>query len=351
MSIRPMLLALCLAAVNTLRAAELSFDFADTPLNTAPKDFVSLLEGKGTKGDWKVVEAEMPAALPSLSGQSSRKSIGRVVVQTSREETAGRYPLFVYQGDTYADFKATVRFKVMEGKVEQMAGLAFRVQDEKNYYYVRASMEGTVYFFKVVDGVRSSPIGSRIPMNRGEWYELTIQCTGNQIRTSLNGKEAIPMLTDKTFVAGKIGLWTAADSLSYFAHLKIDYVPREILAQSLVRSALLKYTRVDDIQVFSKLPKDPVIKVIASAKPADLGKVATIVETDVLEKSRIYHSKISKTVTMTLPLHDSNGDTVAAVRIVMQSFPGETEKTAITRAVPIIKLMESRIRNHGDLVN
>ena len=75
-------------------------------------------------------------------------------------------------------------------------------------------------------------------MNRGEWYELTIQCTGNQIRTSLNGKEAIPMMTDKTFVAGKIGLWTAADSLSYFAHLKIDYVPREILAQALVRSAL-----------------------------------------------------------------------------------------------------------------
>lgn len=342
---------LLVASLNALSAAELSFDFVDAAVNSQPKGFVSLLEGKGTAGDWKVLETEVAPALPSLSGQSSRRSTGRVVAQLSRDATAGRYPLLVYENDTYADLKLSVRFKILEGQTEQMAGLAFRIQDERNYYYVRASVEGTLYFFKVVDGVRSAPIGSRLAIARGEWHELTIQCTGNQIRTSLNGKEAIPMLTDKTFIAGKIGLWTAADSLSYFAQLKLDYVPREILAQTLVRTAMEKYSRLDDMLVYSRMPKDAAIKVIASAKPVDLGKAATKLETDVLERSRIYHSKVSKTVTMTLPMHDSNGDTVAAVRIVMESFPGETEKTAITRAVPIIKLMESRIRNHGDLVH
>ena len=52
-----------------------------------------------------------------------------------------------------------------------------------------------------------------------------------------------------------------------------------------------------------------------------------------------------------MPMHDCNGETVAAVRLVMRTFPGETEKTALTRAVPVIRLMESHIRTHADLVN
>ena len=105
--------------------------------------------------------------------------------------------------------------------------------------------------------------------------------------------------------------------------------PREILAQSLVREALQRFSRLEDLQVFATTVKDPGLKVIASAKPADVGKVGTKLEKDVLDSSRVYQSKITSVVTMTLPLHDANGDAVAAVRLVMRSFPGETEKTAV----------------------
>jgi hypothetical protein len=50
-----------------------------------------------------------------------------------------------------------------------------------------------------------------------------------------------------------------------------------------------------------------------------------------------------------MPLHDSNGDTIAAVRVIMKPFPGQTEKNAIARAMPIVKEMEPRVQKAKDL--
>jgi len=49
-------------------------------------------------------------------------------------------------------------------------------------------------------------------------------------------------------------------------------------------------------------------------------------------------------------LHDRNGEAVAAVRIVLQPFPGQTEQAALARATPIVKEMERRVRSAKDLV-
>lgn len=342
-------LALSCALIGA--AADRTFDFVDVPLNTTPPGFRSMLAGSGAPGDWRVVEDEVPSALPSLSGQSTRRTIRRVLAQVARDPVDERFPILVYEGELFGDFKATVQVKMMEGVKEQMAGLAFRIQDEKNYYYVRASaLGGSLYFFKIVEGLRSAPIGVRVEIPRNTWHELSVECEGNKIRVSFNGKEAIPELVDKTFIRGKLGLWTKSDSLSHFANLSLHYKTLEILAQSLVREAMAKYTRIESMKVFSTTDSDNSLKVIASSNPAELGQPGSAVEKDVLEKSKVYHSKITGTVTMTLPLHDANGDTVAAVRMTMKSFPGETEKTAVTRAIPIIKMMEARVRNQADLI-
>ena len=53
---------------------------------------------------------------------------------------------------------------------------------------------------------------------------------------------------------------------------------------------------------------------------------------------------------LTLPLHDNNGEKVAAVRLVMKSFVGQTENNALARAMPVVKGMEMRIQTLKDLV-
>jgi hypothetical protein len=49
-------------------------------------------------------------------------------------------------------------------------------------------------------------------------------------------------------------------------------------------------------------------------------------------------------------LHDRNGEIAAAVRVILQSFPGQTEKNAVARAQPIVKEMENRVRTAKDLL-
>jgi hypothetical protein len=332
-------------------AAEKTFDLSDVPLGTLPSGFTNLLAGSGAPGEWRVVDDDVPSVLQDLSGQSRRRITQRALAQVSRDPADERFPLLVYDLDTYGDFTLTAGIKMIDGQKEQMAGLVFRLQDPRNFYYVRASaLGGTLYFFKVVDGVRSDPIGTRMEIRKGVWHELAVECRGNRIRVLFNGKEAIPPMTDKSFTVGKVGFWTKSDSVSHFANARISYIPRETLAQSLVREVHRKF-QLEDVRIYARSPKDQSLRVIASLKPEDVGVPGTDVEQDVLKRSRVYQSRISKSITMTLPMHDANGDTVAAVRIVMKSFLGETEKTALNRAVPVVQRMEMHFRSEHDLLN
>ena len=67
----------------------------------------------------------------------------------SRDKTDERFPILVYDEETFADFTLTTRFKIVDGEVEQMAGIAFGILDDKNYSYVRASaLGGTFSLFR-----------------------------------------------------------------------------------------------------------------------------------------------------------------------------------------------------------
>src|SRR4029078_4990880 len=134
------------------------------------------------------------------------------------------------------DFVLTTRFKTVDGLFEQMAGIAFRIQDTNNYYYVRASSLGNTFrFIKLVNGQRLTTLGPSVEVTKGVWHDLKIECKGNRINCLFDGKELIPALTDNTFVSGKIGFWTKSDAVSYFGETRINYIRHEILAEILVR--------------------------------------------------------------------------------------------------------------------
>ncbi len=89
-----------------------------------------------------------------------------MLAQLSQDREETRALLYIFEGDTYADFTFKTRFKIVSGEVEQMAGVAFRLQDEKNYYYVRANAKDqNVAFFRYVDG---ELIGGHFPARGGE---------------------------------------------------------------------------------------------------------------------------------------------------------------------------------------
>jgi hypothetical protein len=342
-------IAVMLLAVGA-EAAEKIFDFSEYKAGETPKEFRSAVSGEGKPGEWKIVMDELPSAMPPIFPGASSVNQRAVLAQVSRDKTDEHSPLLIYDGEAFGDFKITTRFKLVDGEVEQMAGIAFRIQDEKNYYYIRASGLGkSFYFFKIVDGLLSQPIGIKTDIPKGKWQEIVIECVGSQIRAWLNGKEAFPPLGDKSFSSGKIGFWTKSDSVSYFTDTKITYTPREKLAQALVRETISKNPRLRGLQIFARSKPDAPAELVGSSDAAALGKAAPPEVVDAMATGQIYHSKKGGDVTITMPLRDNNGDRVAAVKVIMKSFLGQTENNAAARAVPIVKSMEGRIQKAADL--
>jgi hypothetical protein len=226
-----------------------------------------------------------------------------------------------------------------------MAGVIFRAQDEKNFYYVRASALGsTIGFSKVEKGEVKPPIRQSMPFEKGVWHELGIQCEGTSFHVMLDGKEAMPVVNDTTFSSGKIGLFTKSDSVSYFTDIKISYKSKDPLAQVLVRDVMKEYSKLLGLKVYAAEPKTGATKLIASDNEKEVGEPGEASDTDVIKRGVSYYSKKKDLVIVTMPLRDRNGDPIAAVRVLLKpNFGGQTEDNARIRATPVIRTMQDRV--------
>lgn len=339
----------CISMAIPAFGGERVFDFSKYPLNQTPAGFQSMLSGRGQPVEWKVIQE--PGA-SSASGTTPSGGGTRVLAQLSQDGTDERFPMLVYDEESYGDFTLTTRFKIVDGLFEQMAGIAFRIQDTNNYYYVRASALGNTFrFIKLVNGQRLTTLGPSHPIEKGVWHELKVECRGNRINCLLNGQELIPPITDNTFTSGRIGFWTKSDSVSYFGETKISFTPHETLAQNIVKEAVRRYPRLVGLKVYSLHGQDKLPKVIASNHPDEIGQLGGRIEKEVIERDVTYYGKERKVVLVTMALHDRNGEVAGAVRLVMESFPGQTQQNALARAQPIVKEMELRIRTAKDLIH
>lgn len=350
---RYVLWPLLLLALPVL-AAERQFNFGDFGENEIPPGFRSALTGSGKPGDWKVIQENVPSLLAPLTSQPVPSHASHsVLAQLAQDPTDEHFPLLIYDEETFGDFTLTTRFKIVSGIAEQMAGIAFRVQNESNYYVVRASsLDGTFRFYKVRDGRREPLVGPKVPIPLGSWQELSVDCQGNQIRCRLNGQQAISVTDNNTpFTRGKIAFWTKSDSVSYFADTRIVYVPFETSAQKIVKEMLRRYPRLLGLKIY--VPGKPAgrTRVIASGNEQDLGQPGAKTEQEVIGRGETYYGKEKEEVSVIMPLRDRNGDAMAAVRVVMKTFPGQTEENAIIRAAPIVKQIQGRAHALDDLLD
>src|SRR6267378_859339 len=115
----------------------------------------------------------------------------------------------------------SVKFKAVEGEVDRAAGLVFRLKNANNYYIVRANaLEDNYRLYHVINGSRRQFGGANFQVTSGEWHELRVECVGNKIICYYDGAKKIEAKDDTFQDAGKIGLWTKADSVTYFDDLK-----------------------------------------------------------------------------------------------------------------------------------
>jgi hypothetical protein len=174
-----------------------------------PAKFHGARTGQGSEGKWVVMADATAPSKPN------------VVAQTSTEKTDYRFPLLISDEESFKDLELSVKFKAVGGEVDRAAGLVFRLKDANNYYIVRANaLEDNYRLYHVINGSRRQFAGANFKVTSGEWHELKVECAGNKIICYYDGVKKIEAKDDTFKETGKIGLWTKADSVTYFDDLK-----------------------------------------------------------------------------------------------------------------------------------
>lgn len=199
-------------AAAALQAAgkQIKYNFDTDAPGQLPAKFHSGLTGRGKPVNW-VVQAE-----PTAPSQPN------VLAQTSEDKTDYRFPLAIADEGSFRDLNLSVKFKAISGDVDRAGGLAFRLKDANNYYVLRANaFKDNFNLYRVVNGRRTEIKGSSSKVTSGEWHELRVEAVGDKFTCYFDGTRKIEV-TDDTFKdAGKIGLWTKADSVTFFDDLRV----------------------------------------------------------------------------------------------------------------------------------
>ena len=338
-------LALALPAAG----AEIKIDFGGAATDRVPTNFHAVLAGGGRPGEWKIIQDEVPPLLTPLSRQAPVVTRRAVVAQTSTDPTDERFPMLIYDGETFQDFNLTTRFKIVSGAVEQMAGVVFRYQNESNYYVIRASALGhNVCFYEIVNGDLRDTVGSKTNISIGFWHNLSVRCQGNEISCSLDGNPVIPPLQNSLFKTGKIGFRTKSDAVCYFGDTTIAYTPRVPRAQTVVQDVLKEQPRIVGLRLYT-LDAHGQPHIIASKIEKEIGQPGTDAEKGAITDGKSYFGRSRGTVILTLPLRDHNGDPIAAVRVQLKSLLVESEDTALTRARMVVNPIQERLASREEL--
>ena len=191
-----------------------TWSFDADKLDATPSGFSFGRTGKGAQGKWIVI---------ADGGAASGK---QVLAQRDADDTDYRFPVALADAPVLADVRASVKCKPVSGKVDQACGLVFRAVDFDNYYVARANaLEDNVRLYHVVKGERKQFASWSGKVKTGTWHELRADAKSDRLEIYFDGKKVIDA-KDATFkAAGKIGVWTKADSVTYFEDLVAAPLP------------------------------------------------------------------------------------------------------------------------------
>jgi hypothetical protein len=162
--------------------------------------------GSGNPGQWSIAQRDGIQAL----------------AQTSTDTTDNRFPLAIYRPFSGCDVDVSTRFMAVTGTVDQAGGIVIRLASANDYYVVRANaLEDNVRFYRVVAGRREMLAGANTKVSPQAWHALGIVANGDSFTISFDGRELFTA-NDRTFPgAGRIGLWTKSDSITWFESIEV----------------------------------------------------------------------------------------------------------------------------------
>jgi len=203
----------CAQAPSLAQSGTTTISSGTMEIGSFPADFESKRTGQGGPGRWAVVTD------PTAPG-------GRVIEQSSADRTDYRFPLAIYRPMSAKNVEVSVRFKPVAGRVDRAGGIAVRLLDSENYYVVRANaLEDNVRFYRIIKGDRRQIRGANTKVSANEWHTLSLKAEGERFTITFDGRRLFTASDKAIGGAGRVALWTKADSITRFDHIEIRILP------------------------------------------------------------------------------------------------------------------------------
>jgi hypothetical protein len=203
------LTASAIIASLVLAGSEIKVDLIRNGIGVAPSsDFQLGQTGGGPDGKWAVV-------------RDAEARQGAAIEQYSTDPHEGRMPLAIYQGGSFKNVVATVRFKLLESTTKS-AGIAVRLFTAGDYYVAVANaLEGRVDLFRFSDGRRTRIAGADAAVFKRRWQTLELAVNESRFTVSLDGTPLFDAYDGALLKEGQIALWTEEDNVTRFDDLTI----------------------------------------------------------------------------------------------------------------------------------
>jgi hypothetical protein len=187
-------------------------NFDSEILGKAPPGWTVAMTNRGGPPKWEIRKDQTAPTQPY------------VLAQVSNDPTGNRSPLAILDRVSLRDGDVSVRIKPVGGHENQGGGLVWRYRDENNYYLVRANtLERYVAVYRVENGRRSAAVAVAkhdIPINA--WSILKVSARGNRFQVYVDHRRILQGQDSTYPAAGGVGLWTGADSVTYFDDFRVD---------------------------------------------------------------------------------------------------------------------------------
>jgi len=191
-------------AANVALAESINFD--DAEVGKLPANWTGTRTGRG-EAHWTVVADDTAPSKPNVLKQSGEAT----------------YPVCIKERTRVKDGFVKVKFKPVSGKEDQAGGVIWRCQDADNYYIARANArEDNVTIYHTIKGRRVSFKNVNEKVASGVWHTLRVDFEGNKFSVTFDGKKVIEASDDSLHDAGKVGVWTKADSMTLFDDFSYD---------------------------------------------------------------------------------------------------------------------------------
>jgi hypothetical protein len=179
-------------------AGTVNFDACKT--GAPPPGWTATKTGKG-EAKWEVMADDSAPSKPNVLRQSG----------------VATYPVCIKDDTNLKDGYVETKFKPISGKEDQAGGVIWRCKDADNYYVARANaLEDNVTIYYTVNGRRVEKKRMNTKVASNQWHTLRVDFKDNYFVVTLDGNKAFGW-NDGTFKdAGKVGLWTKADSTTLF---------------------------------------------------------------------------------------------------------------------------------------